>query len=174
MRFPITSVLECAPPLVLLGVAALSDARRRRIPNWLTASLALGGLATGAGRGGVEGALTAVAGLAVGLACLWLPWSLRLLGAGDVKLAAAAGAWLGPSRALWLILGSAVAGGVLSGCYYALAPRRERAVVRANLAALAIAPVAGLSSLRGGRSSRGVPYGIAIAVVAAALLVGRS
>ena len=36
------------------------------------------------------------------------------LGAGDVKLVAALGAWLGPSDALWLALFTGVAGGLLA------------------------------------------------------------
>jgi prepilin peptidase CpaA len=42
------------------------------------------------------------------------PFALGGLGAGDVKLLAALGAWLGPSDAVWLALYSGVAGGVLA------------------------------------------------------------
>ena len=35
------------------------------------------------------------------------------MGAGDVKLLAAVGAWLGPSAAVWVALYSAIAGGAM-------------------------------------------------------------
>ena len=88
-------VAAAAFTLLLVG-ACVSDLRRRRIPNHIVAALVIGGigyaLATMAPLAALQHAL---GGSAVGLA-LWLPWWLvRVLGAGDVKLAAASGAWLG-------------------------------------------------------------------------------
>jgi prepilin peptidase CpaA len=45
---------------------------------------------------------------------MFLPFALRGLGAGDVKLVAALGAWLGPMNALWLAVYATIAGGVLA------------------------------------------------------------
>jgi prepilin peptidase CpaA len=54
------------------------------------------------------------AGWAVGL-LLFLPlFLLRGMGAGDVKLLAAFGAWLGPAGAFWTAIYGGVAGGVLA------------------------------------------------------------
>jgi prepilin peptidase CpaA len=99
---------------ILLGVS-VSDIRSRRIPNRAVAALAVLGvtysvivLSFGAGlaRAGL--------GMLVGFA-LWIPfYAVRMLGAGDVKLFAAAGCWLAPSHVLGAALLSALAGGVLS------------------------------------------------------------
>jgi prepilin peptidase CpaA len=56
-------------------------------------------------------ATTAAAGWLVGAAVFFIPFALGGLGAGDVKLMAALGAWLGPADALWLGVYTAIAGG---------------------------------------------------------------
>ena len=118
-------VLAAASLSALLGVALHCDLRTRRIPN----SLVLTGMALGllfqagapAGDGllaahhaGSRGLAFAALGAVVGLALLMPLHLLRALGAGDVKLFAMAGVWLGPvpiaHAALWTLL----AGGALS------------------------------------------------------------
>jgi prepilin peptidase CpaA len=81
---------------LLLAGACVSDLRSRRIPNQIVSALGLAGLGYALGTMAPIAALEhALGGSAVGLA-LWLPfWMARVLGAGDVKLAAASGAWLG-------------------------------------------------------------------------------
>ena len=53
-------------------------------------------------------------GWLVGAAFFFPLFALRGLGAGDVKLIAALGAWLGPGPTVWLAAYSAIAGGVLA------------------------------------------------------------
>jgi prepilin peptidase CpaA len=106
----------------LIQIAALSsaaiacalDLRWRRIPNWLTVGAALMGIAYHAVAGGWGGIQTASAGWAVGLAIFFIPFALGGLGAGDVKLVAALGAWLGPADVVWLGLYTGVIGGLLA------------------------------------------------------------
>ena len=63
---------------------------------------------------GLPGLGHALAGWAVGCA-LFLPFFLLGgMGAGDVKLLAALGAWLGPSTILFVALYAGVAGGVMA------------------------------------------------------------
>lgn len=107
-----------ATPLLVggLAVACLTDLRDRRIPNALVVALGTMGVG-GAALGWAPGlsGLDAVVGLGLGF-LLWLPFHLAgLLGAGDVKLFAAAAAWLGPHGALDAALLTALLGGVLAG-----------------------------------------------------------
>lgn len=97
----------------LLGWASVSDLRTRRIPNRLVLVLGIGGLLfTPLVHDG--GFMRALSGLLLGFA-VWIPlYALGALGAGDVKLFAAAAAWLGPRGALDAALLAAVAGGVLA------------------------------------------------------------
>jgi len=95
-----------------IAACAILDYRTRKIPNWLTVSGAVLGLAYSilAPRG--IGPLLSLAGLAVGFLLLLLPWLLGGGGMGDVKMLAALGAWLGPVGILVAFgLGSVLAAG---------------------------------------------------------------
>ena len=103
-----------------LTLAAIWDAYARRIPNALTASFAIVGLAIAAAGLAMErsGIGTAVLSLFTGL-LVWLPFYVfRMLGAGDVKLFAAAAAWLTPVATLRASLYSALIGGVLGVIWF--------------------------------------------------------
>jgi prepilin peptidase CpaA len=118
MTFPI--LLLCA----LLGLAVWHDVRSRRIPNRLVFPGAFAGLALhtvlAAGSGlftepfGGLGLLSGLAGLALGLALLLPMYMLRAMGAGDVKLMAMVGAFLGPQAVFGAALSSLLAGGLLA------------------------------------------------------------
>jgi prepilin peptidase CpaA len=94
-------------------VAAIWDLRTRRIPNVLTFGSALLAIATHAYTGGVTAAGWSLAGWFVGVLFFLPIFALRGMGAGDVKLLAALGAWLGPGPIVWVALFSLVAGGVI-------------------------------------------------------------
>lgn len=109
---------------LLLLAAVWEDVRYQRIPNRLVFwGAGLGVLLNvfwpqGAGfvsqlPGGL-GFVSAVAGLAIGLAALLPMYLLRAMGAGDVKLMAMVGAFLGPDEVLGAVLCCFLAGGVLS------------------------------------------------------------
>ena len=103
---------------VVVGVACLAacafDVRYRRIPNTLTVVTAVGGLIFAGVVAGLPGAGLSVAGCLVGAALFFPLFALGGLGAGDVKLVAAIGAWVGPLDALWVCLYAAMAGGVMA------------------------------------------------------------
>jgi len=103
---PIPVLLQAVLAL-MATVAAVFDLRFRRIPNWLTIS----GLAVGLAGGNWRHAL-----LGIGLAlAVYLPlYSLRAVGAGDVKLMAAIGSIAGPGNWLFIFAGSAVLGGIFA------------------------------------------------------------
>lgn len=79
-----------------VAVAAVLDFRTKKIPNYLTVSGALCGLAFQSLLPQGDGVLFALAGFGVGFVLLLLPFLLGGGGAGDVKLLAALGTWLGP------------------------------------------------------------------------------
>jgi prepilin peptidase CpaA len=101
------------PLAALLLTAAAWDIRARRIPNALTLAAVLAGLAGNGWRGGWPGLAWSGEGLALA-APLLLPYAVRALGAGDVKLLGAVGALMGPVFLLWTLLGTALAGGLLA------------------------------------------------------------
>lgn len=98
--------------LVLASIACWTDLRTRRIPNVLTFGAAGAGLVFHGFFSG-SGPMTALAGWLTGVLLFSPLFLLRGMGAGDLKLLGAFGAWLGPVMVVWIGLWSAVAGGVL-------------------------------------------------------------
>jgi prepilin peptidase CpaA len=94
--------------------ACVTDVRSRRIPNVLTFGAAAAAVAFHTLAPAGHGASSAVVGWFAGAAVMFIPFALGGLGAGDVKLLAALGAWLGPLNAIWLAAYAAIAGGVLA------------------------------------------------------------
>src|SRR5947199_4220921 len=99
--------------IIFAGIAGWTDWRSRRIPNWLTVSGCLTGMAVNS-LAGWQGLKTSLLGLGLGLALL-LPFVLlRALGAGDWKLVGALGAFLGPPRLLAVLMGAVLVAGVMA------------------------------------------------------------
>ncbi len=100
---------------VILAVwAGWMDWRSRRIPNWLTVSGILVGLATNSVLGGWPSAKAALAGAGLALLLLLPAVLLRGLGGGDWKLMAALGAMLGWQQFLRVMLLSIFIAGILA------------------------------------------------------------
>jgi len=103
--------------VALLIVAIATDLRSRRIPNALVAlglGLALGWRLLMPGSPIGEALLTFFQGSGAGLLALMPLYLLRACGAGDVKLMAMVGAFVGPALVLDITLWTLVSGGVLS------------------------------------------------------------
>ena len=97
---------------VALSAAVTTDLRSNRISNVLVVT----GLACAVVLAGVDGWRSlglAAAGFAIGL-ILFLPaYVLAVMGAGDVKLMAMVGAFLGPADTVVAVVATIIAGGVL-------------------------------------------------------------
>jgi len=106
--------LSSVAAVSIAAIACGIDLRTRRIPNALTVGGAAAALVYRLATGGSAGALDAVEGWFVGLALLLVPYALGGMGAGDVKLLAALGAWLGPAETLWLGIYTNVAAGLMA------------------------------------------------------------
>jgi Flp pilus assembly protein protease CpaA len=130
------SVASLAASVVLLAggsAAAVFDVRSRRIPNALNVTLALCGAGVGFVRFGFHGLWLSFAGLLVALMVMLLPFQARWFGGGDVKLAAALGAWVGPPGALMTVFFGVALGGLLAVVIGALSPADERRKMWLNL-----------------------------------------
>ena len=101
--------------LVLATAGAVTDVRSGRIPNWLTVGGLMSGLLLRLSFQGWPGLETAAGGALVGGGVLFVLFMVGGLGAGDVKLMAAVGAWVGIAHALAVLLVTAIAGGALAG-----------------------------------------------------------
>lgn len=101
---------------VILMTAMWSDVRLRKIPNRLVVVTALLGFAFSAMADGI-GVAQAAGGLALGFVFLIPLHALRAMGAGDVKLMAALGTFLGVNGTVVAVLATFLAGGLLSIAY---------------------------------------------------------
>jgi prepilin peptidase CpaA len=100
--------------IALLG--GIHDLLTRRIPNWLTFSaVALGVIAQGWAHGW-HGAVDGVLGTALGFAIFFPMFATGYMGAGDVKLQMAVGAWLGWWLGLHVAVGAVIVGGLFALC----------------------------------------------------------
>lgn len=151
--------------LCLLLAAALSDLAWRRIPNGIAALVALAGLL----RQWIGGGAVGVALLLAAMVFLggFILWQRGALGGGDVKLLAAASLLPPPASVPAQLLAVALAGGVLALLHLALRPvlrglradRLPRGLLRREARRI--------------RAGAPLPYGVAIALGTAIILIGR-
>jgi prepilin peptidase CpaA len=137
----------------LLLIAVVKDIRHRVIPNMTCLAIIALGATANILTEGVAGLTTSVLGIVIGLSVLLPVYAFGRIGAGDVKLLAACGAYLGP---VGLVNGAILAfllGGLL-GFYYIVVGKLTYLVPRLY----AFLP-------DGGALNRKVelPYGVAIA-----------
>ncbi len=103
---------------VILIVAAYIDGKQLRVPNWLTFPMVISGLVFSVCVGGIgdweSGLIGGLLGMFVGLACLLPLYAVGGMGAGDVKLMAGIGAWLGVTITLDAFCVSTIVGAVMA------------------------------------------------------------
>ena len=173
--------------IALLLAAAWTDLRHQRIPNRLvfpgTALALVLHASLPAGDGllsalpGALGFAAAVTGLAYGLLALLPFYCLRAMGAGDVKLMAMVGAFVGPTEIWWALFYTALAGGVLAlgmilrHALLARVVQNLQLMVWNFLFALGGHGVASAAPSPNG--SPPLPYGVAIAAGSIALVIHR-
>ncbi|OUL98482.1 A24 family peptidase [Variovorax sp. JS1663] len=172
---PRTAVL-----IALLVIAGVSDYRSYRIPNWLTfggATFALVYKTVTAVSPG-SAFLLAAGGLFVGFLAMLPLYVLHAMGAGDVKLMAMVGAFLGADEALQAVLFAFIAGGVGAIGFALLKGRvgvllRNTREVLFSLVSLSVAGVRPDARMHAARSAGRLPYGVCIAIGTIGFVLGR-
>jgi prepilin peptidase CpaA len=180
MKFLTSDLIAAIGPFVLFLFvisAAWIDCRTYRIPNLLVVVGSGFGLALSAilpsgadafnSAIGAIGIVSALGGAAVGLGILFPLYLTRTMGAGDVKLMAMIGIFLGPVATLIVVFLAFITGGALS---LAIAIRNKTArlmlnnVYEAVLELVLVFPVGGIGKVELPRQSAGrMPYALAIA-----------
>lgn len=96
----------------VLLVAVINDLREHKIPNWLTFPAMVGAVVFHTALNGWAGCLYSLQGIGLGMALLLVPYLLRGMGAGDVKLLGAVGGFLGPQGVFRSFLFIGIVGGI--------------------------------------------------------------
>jgi prepilin peptidase CpaA len=100
--------------IALVLTAAIWDLKSRRIPNWLSLAGIVCGIALNSFLYGLTGAKESLEGMATAFVIYFLLYLVRAMGAGDVKLMAAVGAFVGPGNWFMIFLITAVLGGLIA------------------------------------------------------------
>ncbi|MDA7977305.1 MAG: prepilin peptidase [Pirellulales bacterium] len=99
---------------VVLVVAAVIDGWKLKVPNWVTFPFIISGWIYMGVADGWSGFGYSLLGTTVGLGLLLPLYAIGGMGAGDVKLLAGVGAWVGSMITLWAFCLSAVFGGIIA------------------------------------------------------------
>lgn len=154
--------------LVLVAVAAGFDLKSRRIPNRLVVIGLIASLVLQTIFSSTDGFKAWGLGLLVGLGSFLPLYVLRAMGAGDVKLMAMVGSFLGPMSGLGAVLTTLVVGGAL-----AIVVALWRGIFKETLTNIRfVLTLALFKTLSGGgvqlerlpTSSGNLPYAVAIAM----------
>ncbi len=173
LREPRTAVL-----FTLLIIASIIDYRTYKIPNWLTT----GGMAFGLIYNTMvpfelhHGFLWAVGGLLIGFLIMLPCYALRITGAGDVKLMAMVGAFLGVADTVPAIIYSFIAGGIaaLGFALFTRALIRMLGNVKNITQTMMLSAIGGFRvnpHIESGKSVGTLPYGICISIGTIAYVV---
>ena len=165
---------------ILLAIASVSDYRTFKIPNWLTGSGMVFGLIYSA----VvpfsihHGFLWALGGLLLGFVIMLPCYALRIMGAGDVKLMAMVGAFLGVANILPAVIFSFITGGIaaLVCAFYNNALLRMFGNVKAITQMMLLSAIGGFRpdvQIEAEKSVGKLPYGICISIGTVAYVVAK-
>ncbi len=134
--------MDVLPPLATISVAGFAtiagiiDLREFRVPNALTVPLLVCGIAYHTTTGGSAGLQTSLLGACFGFGILFGLYLLGAMGAGDVKLLAGVGAWLGAPATIYVFAIAATATGLYSLVVLALRGGLAEAVITIRVALL--------------------------------------
>lgn len=166
--------------LILLVIASVSDYRTFKIPNWLTAGGIVFALIynTAVPFYRNHGFLWALGGLVIGFLAMLPCYALRVMGAGDVKLMAMVGAFLGVSDVISAILYSLIVGGIAAISFALLNKVFVRMLGNVKSAAqmMMMSAIGGFKPdlrIDAGKSVGKLPYGICIAIGTTIFVVAK-
>ena len=164
----------------LLTIASITDYRTYKIPNWLTAGGIIFGLVYSVFVPFSRdfGFLWALGGMMLGFIVMLPCYVLRIMGAGDVKLMAMVGAFLGVDDCFLAIIYSFIVGGIaaLGFALFNKAMTRMLQNVKDITQAMMFSVVGGFKPdmrITASQSVGKMPYGICISVGTVGYVVAR-
>ena len=99
---------------IVLVIAAVIEGKILKVPNWLTFPFIICGWIHWTTQEGFSGLGWSLLGTVVGMMLLLVLRNVGGMGAGDVKLLAGVGAWLGAVVTLYAFAATAIVGGVMA------------------------------------------------------------
>jgi len=153
--------------LLLVGAASYTDLVKKKIPNGLTLTALCTGLCFMLIIRGFDGFLYSLFGVGVGFLLFLVPFALRMVKGGDVKLLMAVGAWLGPADTFSIFFVTCLIGGVVA-LLALLVSKQSRQALHAGGQILKSAVLTGdpdeIARAERNGTSGWVPYGVVIGI----------
>lgn len=164
----------------LLILAAVSDCRTYKIPNWLT----LAGIVFGLSYNTIvplsphTGFMWAFKGLSLGFLIMLPLYALKAIGAGDVKLMAMIGAFLGVPATFHAVIAIFIAGGAAAlgfALFHRVLGRMLSNIkdVAQTMLLSAIGGITPAAQIEAGRSVGKLPYGVSMSIGTIGYVVAR-
>jgi prepilin peptidase CpaA len=157
-----TTLAASVALVIVMALAVRQDLATHRISNVLTFGALVAGLGYHTMAQGIEGFIFAIAGAGAGLCCLLPLYLGRGMGAGDVKMMAAAGSFLGLTNAVIAALLSLAIGAVIAIVVVAWRALEMRTAAAGVEGAIASATGFRAALLQAGKER--IPYAAAIAL----------
>lgn len=155
---------------ILLACAFATDVRAMRIPNVLTVTALAAGACCRLLLTGLQGGQLALLGAIAGFLPFFVLYLFKGIGAGDVKLFAALGAWLGPAAVLNIAMYAILYAGAI-GVLYMLVSRPFCRRMLSGAVVLLSPALLGKGALLRGAEAGTKRFPFMIAVLPAALSV---
>ena len=160
-------------------LASWIDWRYRKVPNWLNLSLVLAGLTVQGIFYGWSGLWMGLLGMLLGFGLLIIPWLMHAMGAGDVKLMAAIGVWLGPALTLRAFCVGAILAGIIAMVMIIIGRRLWQAyanlgliMTKLNSWKMAFSDFGSVQMLKS--TSQLLPYGVPLSIGTLIVMFSRS
>ena len=122
-------LIQFAPMLLMLFIAAIIDLKSRKIPNWLNAAILISGIFQSLFWFRTVTPLQSVEGVLLAFVLTFGLFVINAIGGADVKILAAMGAWVGPFNIFLVIITKDVVGLVIV-LIQAIAQRRVKELFR--------------------------------------------
>ncbi|MDC3413853.1 A24 family peptidase [Terrihalobacillus insolitus] len=150
---------------LILSISVITDLRNRKILNIVTLPAIFVAIIYHFFTTGMEGFLFSGQGFLVGLGLLFIPFLLGGIGAGDVKLLAAIGAWSGTIFVLYTGIYAGIMGGLIA--MFILIKRKQLRFTITNMLTTAVSLKGTKGSLHMKEETNqvlSIPYAIPIAI----------
>ncbi|MBU8932636.1 MAG: prepilin peptidase [candidate division Zixibacteria bacterium] len=148
--------------IIVAALAVYTDLRWRKIPNNLTVPAVAAGIILNILSGGWNGLLFSLTGLVIGIVVFIVPFALRGMGGGDVKLMGALGALLGGYAIVSIAIYTAILGGVLAIVVAVYNHQMGSSLRKVMMLLAKLVPFVGRSKEIDKTTSLRLPYGLAI------------
>lgn len=179
MMFASYWAITCAVLVPAVLLASWIDYKERRVPNWLNLAILSAGFIAQFAYFGLTGVKDGALGMLVGLGVLIIPWAMHGMGAGDVKLMAAIGAWFGPQMTFMSFALGVLIGGVIAVVMITSTGRLKQAWHNLGIIMLKMQNRKTVFSEFGaarsfGKTSQLLPYGVPLTIGSLIVLSGRA